>query len=74
VPDAFVVTCPPGISRASPRHACGAVETVADAVPTRRLHQDAARPAAPMTVEDLKAFSARFGDLDDREVMRRAYS
>lgn len=40
----------------------------------RRLHQDAARPSAPVTVEDLRAFSARFGDLDDPDVMRRAWS
>jgi hypothetical protein len=40
----------------------------------RRLHQDAARPSAPVTVEDLQAFSARFGDLDDPDVMRRAWS
>ena len=40
----------------------------------RRLHQDAVRHAAPVTVEDLKAFSARFGDLDDPDVMRRAWS
>lgn len=40
----------------------------------RRLHQDAARPSSPVTVEDLQAFSARFGDLDDPDVMRRAWS
>jgi hypothetical protein len=40
----------------------------------RRLHQDAARPSAPVTVEDLQAFSARFGDLDDPDVRRRAWS
>ena len=40
----------------------------------RRLHQDAARPAAPVTADDLKAFAARFGDLDDPGVMRQAWS
>jgi len=40
----------------------------------RRLHQDAARPAAPVTTDDLRAFTARFGDLDDPEVMRQAWS
>lgn len=40
----------------------------------RRLHQDAARPAAPVTVEDLRTFSSRFGDLDDPDVMRQAWS
>jgi len=40
----------------------------------RRLHQDAARRAAPVTVDDLRAFTARFGDLDDPEVMRQAWS
>jgi hypothetical protein len=40
----------------------------------RRLHQDAAHPAAPVTVEDLMAFSARFADLDDPEVIRQAWS
>lgn len=40
----------------------------------RRLHQDASRPAAPVTVDHLRAFATRFGDLDDPEVMRRAWS
>jgi hypothetical protein len=40
----------------------------------RRLHQDAARPAAPVTVEDLRTFRDRFGDLDDRDVMRQAWT
>jgi hypothetical protein len=40
----------------------------------RRLHQDAARPTAAVTAADLRAFSARFADLGDPEVMRRAWS
>jgi hypothetical protein len=40
----------------------------------RRLHQDAARPVQPVTVADLRAFADRFGDLDDPEVMRQAWS
>jgi len=40
----------------------------------RRLHQDAARPMAPVTVDDLRAFAVRFGDLDDPGVMRQAWS
>lgn len=40
----------------------------------RRLHQDAARPAAPVTADDLRAFALRFGDLDDPEVMRQAWT
>ena len=40
----------------------------------RRLHQDAARPAAPVTVADLRAFGARFVDLNDPDVMRQAWS
>jgi hypothetical protein len=40
----------------------------------RRLHQDATRPATPVTVADLEAFAARFGDLSDPEVMRQAWS
>jgi hypothetical protein len=40
----------------------------------RSLHQDAARPAAPVTADDLRSFAARFGDLADPEVMRRAWS
>ncbi len=40
----------------------------------RRLHQDAARPAAPVNADDLRAFSARFGDLVDPDVMRQAWS
>jgi hypothetical protein len=40
----------------------------------RRLHQDAARRATPVSADDLRAFSARFGDLEDPEVMRQAWS
>jgi len=40
----------------------------------RRLHQEAARPATPVTADDLRAFTARFGDLDDPDVMRQAWS
>jgi hypothetical protein len=40
----------------------------------RRLHQDAARPGAPVTPDDLRAFTVRFGDLDDPEVTRQAWS
>jgi hypothetical protein len=40
----------------------------------RRLHQEAARPATPVTADDLRAFTARFGDLDDPEVIRQAWS
>jgi hypothetical protein len=40
----------------------------------RRLHQDAGRPATPVTADDLRAFTARFADLDDPEVMRQAWS
>jgi hypothetical protein len=40
----------------------------------RRLHQDATRPATPVTVADLEAFAARFGDLSDPGVMRQAWS
>lgn len=40
----------------------------------RRLHQDAARPAAPVTADDLRAFTGRFGDLDNPDVMRQAWS
>jgi hypothetical protein len=40
----------------------------------RRLRQEAARPAAPVTAEDLRRFAARFGDLADAELMRRAWS
>lgn len=40
----------------------------------RRLHQDAARPPTPVTVDDLRRFSSRFSDLGDPEVMRDAWS
>ncbi len=40
----------------------------------RRLHQEAARPSAPVTSVDLQRFAARFSDLEDPEVMRRAWS
>jgi len=40
----------------------------------RRLHQDAGRPAAPVTADDLQAFCERFRDLDDPGVLRNAGS
>lgn len=40
----------------------------------RRLHQEAARPATPVTIGDLERFTARFSDLGDPDVMRRAWS
>jgi Ribbon-helix-helix protein, copG family len=40
----------------------------------RRLRQEAARAAAPVTAADLVHFSERFADLADPEVMRRAWS
>jgi hypothetical protein len=40
----------------------------------RRLRQDAARPAGPVTAADLERFAARFAGLGDPEVMRRAWS
>jgi hypothetical protein len=40
----------------------------------RRLHQDASRPSAPVTLAEVQRFAARFSDLDDPEVMRRAWS
>jgi hypothetical protein len=40
----------------------------------RRLRQEAARPVGPVTTADLQRFAARFADLGDPEVMRRAWS
>jgi hypothetical protein len=40
----------------------------------RRIHQEAARPATPVTQQDLQRFASRFSDLGDPEVMRRAWS
>jgi thermostable 8-oxoguanine DNA glycosylase len=40
----------------------------------RRLHQEAARPSTPVTTDDLQRFAARFSDLDNPDVMRRAWS
>jgi hypothetical protein len=40
----------------------------------RRLRQDAGRSDEPVTADHLRAFAARFGDLDDPEVMRDAWS
>lgn len=40
----------------------------------RRLRQEAARPAGPVTAADLQRFASRFADLGDPEVMRRAWS
>jgi hypothetical protein len=40
----------------------------------RRLRQDAARPAVPVSAADLERFSSRFADLADPELMRRAWS
>jgi hypothetical protein len=40
----------------------------------RRLHHEAARSSTPVTSADLRRFAARFSDLEDPEVMRRAWS
>jgi hypothetical protein len=40
----------------------------------RRLHQEASRPSAPVTSADMRRFATRFSDLEDPEVMRRAWS
>lgn len=40
----------------------------------RRLHQEASRPTAPVTSRDLEWFAARFSDLEDPDVMGRAWS
>ena len=39
----------------------------------RRLAQDAARPGAPVGVQDLTRFAETFGDLADPDVMSRAW-
>lgn len=40
----------------------------------RRLHQEASRPVSGVAVADLQSFAARFSDLGDPEIMRRAWS
>jgi len=40
----------------------------------RRLHQEATHASTPVTSADLQRFAARFSDLEDPEVMRRAWS
>jgi hypothetical protein len=40
----------------------------------RRLRQEASRPSTPVTTADVQRFAARFSDLEDPEVMRRAWS
>lgn len=40
----------------------------------RRLHQDAGRSGSPVTTADLATFTDRFSDLDDPDVMRRAWT
>jgi hypothetical protein len=40
----------------------------------RRLRQEAARSAGPVTTLDLQTFAARVADLGDPELMRRAWS
>lgn len=40
----------------------------------RQLAQDASRSAAPVTQDDLRWFADTFRDLDDPEVMRRAWT
>ncbi len=39
----------------------------------RRLAQDARTARVPVTVEDLRRFADTFGDLDDTELMARAW-
>lgn len=40
----------------------------------RRIRQEAARSATPVTVDDLQRLGSRFSDLGDAEVMRGAWS
>jgi hypothetical protein len=40
----------------------------------RRLRQEAARTITSVTAADLQRFASRFGDLDDPELMRKAWS
>jgi hypothetical protein len=40
----------------------------------RHLHQEASRSREPVTSDDLRRFTTRFSDLEDSEVMRRAWS
>jgi len=40
----------------------------------RRLRQEAARPSTRVTPADLQRFAERFSDLQDADVMRRAWS
>jgi len=40
----------------------------------RRLHQDANRSGTAVAAADLHRFADRFSDLEDPEVMRRAWS
>ena len=40
----------------------------------RALSRERAQSASEVTVEDLATFAATFADLDDPEVMRRAWS
>ncbi|HEV2888366.1 MAG TPA: antitoxin [Jatrophihabitans sp.] len=40
----------------------------------RKLTQDAERPKAKITLEDLREFTNTFGDLADSEVMRQAWT
>ena len=40
----------------------------------RRLHQDAIRPSTPVTAAHLQRFADRFSNLENPEVMRRAWS
>jgi hypothetical protein len=40
----------------------------------RRLHDDAFRPGTAITADALRALGDRFADLDDADVMGRAWS
>jgi hypothetical protein len=40
----------------------------------RRLHQEASRSPVPVTAADVERFASRFADLDNPEVMQRAWS
>jgi hypothetical protein len=40
----------------------------------RRLHQEATHSSSPVTPADLQRFAARFSDLEDPEIMRKAWS
>jgi hypothetical protein len=70
--DILIRDVPDGVVAAVDAHA-GRLGLSRSEYVRRRLAQDAAVPGSAVTVQDLARFAETFGDLDDPDVMSRAW-